>query len=485
MIDVLRRRWNDWTLGAPEAATRRARGKLAEASWPPSVIEALQRLHARGWAAYLVGGTVRDALMGRPVRGSVDVATAATPDEVMSTFSRVEPTGLAHGTVLILDSAPPIESTTFRREGVYTDARRPDRVAFTADPLEDLDRRDLTLNAMAFDPCSQSFLDPHHGALDLERGRLRAVGDPLDRFREDGLRPLRVARFAATLGMEPDREMEDALSRIADPDSGFRADGVAMERVRDELEKLMGAPKPSVGLEWLRACGLLERWLPELARCRGVVQNRFHAFDVYFHSLYTCDAAPPDKPAVRWAALLHDIGKPDTRVERKGDGTFYHHETVGAELADRLLDRLRFPAELRAAIVHLIREHMFDYRPEWSDGAVRRWLRHVGPESVADLFDLRIADALGNGLRQGFPHVLDPMRERIQRLLAESSVLRVADLAIDGHDVMRVLGIGAGPEVGEVLERMLQDVLDRPERNTRTILLERVNDLRSRTGGSA
>lgn len=485
MIDALRRRWNDWMLGAPEAAFRRARRRLAEASWPPSVIAALERLHGYGWPAYLVGGTVRDALMGRPVRGSADVATAATPDQVMETFSRVEPTGLVHGTVLILDSDPPIESTTFRREGVYTDARRPDLVAFTSDPLEDLDRRDLTINAMAFDPRSQSFLDPHHGALDLERRRLRAVGDPLDRFREDGLRPLRVARFAATLGMEPDREMEEALVRIADPDSGFRADGVAMERVRDELMKLMGASKPSVGLEWLRVSGLMERWLPELAHCRGVVQNRFHAYDVYFHSLYTCDAAPADKPAVRWAALLHDVGKPDTRVERNGDGTFYHHEVVGAEIADRLLERLKFPSDLRAAIVHLIREHMFDYRPEWSDGAVRRWLRHVGPESVADLFDLRIADALGNGLRQGFPHALDPMRERIQRLLAESSVLKVADLAIDGHDVMRELGIGAGPEVGEVLERLLQDVMDHPERNTRTNLLEGLSELRSRSGGSA
>jgi putative nucleotidyltransferase with HDIG domain len=256
-----------------------------------------------------------------------------------------------------------------------------------------------------------------------------------------------------------------------------------MERVREELVRLMGAPRPSVGLELLREAGLLELWLPELARCWGVPQNRWHAHDVYTHSVLACDHAPAAKPRVRWAALLHDVGKPDTRVERRGEGTFYQHERVGAERADRLLERLRFPAEERAAIVHLVREHMFDYRAAWSDAAVRRWLRRVGEEAVADLFDVRIADLLGNGLKTGFPGQLEPLRRRIDRVRAESHALHVRDLAVDGADVMRALGVGPGPAVGAALAALLEEVLEDPARNTRERLLARLAE-RRRQGGA-
>jgi tRNA nucleotidyltransferase (CCA-adding enzyme) len=255
---------------------------------------------------------------------------------------------------------------------------------------------------------------------------------------------------------------------------------VAVERVREELEKLMGARRPSVGVELLREAGLLALWMPEVSRCRGVPQNRWHAYDVYVHSLETCDHSPASKPVVRWAALLHDIGKPDTRVERKGEGTFYNHQVVGADLADRLLLRLRFSNDMRGAIVHLVREHMFDYRKEWSDAAVRRWVRRVGEEAVADLFDLRIADVLGNGLRVGFPAQLEALRVRIERVLTESHALRARDLKVDGRDVMRMLRIGPGPAVGEALEALLEEVLERPERNTRDHLLARLAEWRDR-----
>jgi putative nucleotidyltransferase with HDIG domain len=253
---------------------------------------------------------------------------------------------------------------------------------------------------------------------------------------------------------------------------------VAVERVRDELDRMLAAPMPSRGFEVLREAGLLAVWLPEIAATRGVPQNRFHAYDVYFHSLYTCDAAPRGKPDVRWAALLHDIGKPATRLERDGEGTFYNHQFVGAEMSERMLERLRMPLERRERIVHLVREHMFDYRPGWSDSALRRWLRRVGPEHVADLFDLRIADRLGNGLKLGFPAYLDSMRERIDSLLAESRALRVADLAVDGRDVMREMGIGPGRAVGEALEALLEEVLDDPRRNVREHLLARLHGRR-------
>ncbi len=454
-----------------------AAARLAGHPWPARVVQALGRLRADGHQAYLVGGTVRDVLMGRPDRMPMDVATDRPPGEVRALFPRVEPIGIEHGTVLVLLEEVTLECTTFRREAAYRDARHPDAVTFTADLRADLARRDFTVNAMAFDPWSGALVDPTGGLADLEGRCLRAVGDPLARFREDALRPLRAARFAATLGLELAPATRAALGGVVD-----RARLVALERVRGELVRLMAAPRPSVGFEHLREAGLLGLWLPELARTYGVPQNRWHAHDVYLHSLLSCDHAPAAKPAVRWAALLHDIGKPDTRVERRGEGTFYQHERVGSDLADRLLERLRFPAAERAAIVHLVREHMFDYRAQWSDAAVRRWLRRVGEEAVADLFDLRIADMLGNGLKTGFPGQLEPLRRRIERVRAEAHALHVCDLAVDGADVMRALGIGPGPEVGAALAGLLEEVLEDPARNTRERLLAR---LAERRGGGA
>jgi putative nucleotidyltransferase with HDIG domain len=458
---------------APSADPAAARQRLAHHAWAAPLREALARLRADGHQAWLVGGTVRDALLGREPREAVaDVATDRRPEAVCALFERVEPIGIAHGTVLVLLGGARIECTTMRREGDYPDARHPERVEFTGDLRADLSRRDLTVNAMAFDPWSGVFVDPHDGLRDLARGVLRAVGDPVARFREDGLRPLRVARLAAVLGFEPEPATRAALGRARD-----RAAQVAMERVRDELERLMAAERPSEGFELLREAGLLGLWLPELEACVAVPQNRWHAWDVYRHSLYTCDAAPASKPRVRWAALLHDIGKPATRVERHGEGTFYHHPQVGADLADALLARLRFPAAERRAIVHLVREHMFDYRPQWTDAALRRWLRRVGSDAVADLFDLRIADTLGNGRRAGFPASIEVMRSRIERLMEADHALHVADLAVDGRDVMRVLGIAPGRAVGEALATLLEEVLERPERNRRDLLLERLRTL--------
>ena len=457
-----------------------ARTALAQHAWPGALRTLMDRLRAGGHQAYLVGGTVRDVLLGRADDGDrFDVATDLVPEAVVGRFARVEPIGIAHGTVLVLDGGLEVECTTFRREGGYPDARHPERVEFTHDVREDLARRDLTVNAMAFDPGSGVLVDPHGGLADLARRVLRAVGDPVERFREDALRPVRAARFAATLEMELEPATRAALGRTRD-----RAAQVAVERVRIELERLMTAPRPSVGFELLREAGLLELWLPELTAGYAVPQNRYHAYDVYEHGLHTCDAAPADKPVVRWAALLHDVGKPATRVERGGEGTFYNHQFVGAELADRALERLRFPLAERARIVHLVREHMFDYRRAWSDAALRRWLRRVGEDAVADLFDLRIADALGNGLRQGFPGYLEEMRERIEALLAESATLHVKDLAIGGREVMDVLGIAPGPRVRETLEALLEEVLDRPERNTREHLVERLTRWREHAGGA-
>lgn len=265
------------------AAFARAHALLAAHPWPAGLLEVLARLRAGGERAYLVGGSVRDVLLRRPDSPRWDVATSLEPAQVQARFARVEPTGLRHGTVLIIEGsgdapATEVECTTFRRESDYADARRPDAVTFTRDPVADLSRRDLTVNALAFDPLAPDggeLLDPFGGVDDLAAGTLRAVGDARARFREDALRPLRVARLAAVLEMQVEPDTRAALAAVAD-----RLAGVSMERVRDELERMLAARRPSRGFELLREAGLLDAWLPELARTVGVTQNAWHAYDV-------------------------------------------------------------------------------------------------------------------------------------------------------------------------------------------------------------
>ncbi|HET7225145.1 MAG TPA: CCA tRNA nucleotidyltransferase [Candidatus Eisenbacteria bacterium] len=453
----------------PPADPARARASLAAHAWPVPLLAALARLAAGGHRAYLVGGSVRDALLGRPDGARWDVASDLEPAEVQARFARVEPTGLRHGTVLVLEPGAEIECTTFRREAGYRDARHPDAVTFTDDPVADLARRDLTVNAIAFDPLAGELLDPFGGLADLAAGVLRAVGDPLARFREDALRPLRVARLAATLEMEVAPATRAALGQV-----GGRLAGVSMERVRDELERMLTARRPSRGLELLREAGLLEAWLPELAATVGVPQNRWHAYDVWTHSILSCDEAPENDRSVRWAALLHDLGKPGTRAERDGQATFYGHAALGATLADALLERLRMPRAARERIVTLVREHMFDYRPEWSDAAVRRWLRRVGEDAVEALFELRRADARAHGPERRSPQGLERLAERIARVRAATHARSLRDLAVDGRDVMRVLGLPPGPRVGEMLSALLEEVTEDPAANTREHLLARL-----------
>ena len=442
---------------------------LAPGRVPGPILEVIRRLQDAGHRAYLVGGAVRELLRGLDT-SDWDVATSAGPERVTPLFPRVVPTGLKHGTVTVLTAAGPCEVTTFRVERGYTDARHPDEVEFVDSVEADLARRDFTVNAIAWDPVAGRLVDPFGGARDLERRLIRCVGDPLERFREDGLRPIRAARFAATLEFEVEEETLRAL-----PETREQVARIAAERVREELRRMLAARAPSRGFEVLRRAGLLAVWLPELAECIAVTQNRYHAYDVYYHTLHTCDAAPAEKPVVRLAALFHDVGKPRTRAEREdGEATFYNHQFVGARMTEEAMTRLRFSREEIERVVHLVREHMFDYRPEWSDAAVRRFVRNVGSEHVADLFDLRIADNLGNGTKQGFPHYLGELTARVEAVLARQEALTVRDLAVDGHDVMRVLGLPPGPRVGEVLDRILEDVLEEPRLNDRQRLLARL-----------
>lgn len=441
---------------------------------PEPVLAVLRALRAAGKQGFLAGGAVRDLVSIAEGRAAslpqdFDVATDALPEEVVRLFPRTAPTGLAHGTVTVLSGNHQIELTTFRGEGPYLDGRRPSSVTFLGDIAGDLARRDFTVNAMAWDPLANDLRDPFGGRVDLERRILRAVGDPLARFEEDGLRPLRAVRFACTLrlALEPRTRRAITLSL-----STF--DKVAKERVRDELTKLLvrGAP-PSRGMRLLLRTGLLARIAPELLELVRFPQNRWHAYDVWRHTLRCLDESPPDL-TVRLAALLHDVAKPRCAGEGKGPGehTFYDHERVGAVLAAQMLERLRIPRREFERVALLVREHNWHYLPEWTDATVRRTLARIGPLELPALWELRRADLRGRGrfVEEGLRNQAQA-EERFAVELARGSALRISDLAIGGAEVMRALGRGPGREIGQVLQRLLERVLDDPELNTPERLL--------------
>ncbi len=445
--------------------------RLHSSQVPDPILDVLRTLQEAGHRAYLVGGAVRELLAGgTPAPQDWDVGTSATPEEALGLYPKGIATGARFGTITVPTAAGPCEVTTFRVESEYRDARRPERVTFVRELEADLKRRDFTVNAIAWDPLHDRLVDPAGGIPDLTARLLRAVGEPLERFREDGLRPIRAARFAATLEFTLEEKTARAL-RGASEEVGR----VAAERVQDELMKMLRAREPSRGFEVLRKAGLLGIWLPELESTVAVPQNRYHAYDVYYHTLYTCDAAPAGKPVVRLAALFHDVGKPATRLEKEdGEATFYNHQFVGEQMAREAMARLRFGHDMTERVAHLVRQHMFDYRPGWTDAAVRRFIRAVGVDQIADLFDLRIADNLGNGLKTGFPHYLEELRARVEAILEAEQALSVRDLAVDGADVMSVLGLPPGPKVGEILNQLLEEVLENPSLNRRDTLLERI-----------
>jgi len=442
----------------------------------PAALEVCRRLVEGGHSAQIVGGCVRDVLLGRPAK-DWDVATSAHPEDVQSVFRRTVPTGIAHGTVTVLIVGESIEVTTYRGEGAYSDARRPDHVVFGVTLEEDLARRDFTMNAMAYDPVVDKVVDPFGGRADLAARVIRAVGDPAARFAEDGLRVMRALRFAATLefSVEPATEaaIPSALGSLA---------RVSAERVRDELLKLLGAQKPSIGLEIAERTGVLGVILPELVEGVGVMQNRHHRFDVWRHTLASVDGTPGDA-IVRLGTLLHDVAKPRTaapKPDAPGEFTFYRHDSLGADMADAVARRLRLSNKERERIVALVAHHMFWYSPEWSDATVRRFIRRVGPELLPDLFALRTGDVVGRGFGEDPENELGELRRRVEKVMAEDQALSIGDLAVDGADVMRVLGVGPGPIVGDTLRALLEEVLEDPELNTRERLLERLAALASR-----
>lgn len=454
-----------------------------EVDLPPFACEIIEKFNSKDYEIYIVGGAVRDVILGRPVT-DWDFTTNATPEQILMLFpqgfydNNFGTVGISHPSM-----KKPFEITTFRRESGYSDTRRPDKVEWGRSLEEDLQRRDFTINAMALrcaqgkPSCAQGkpphktsfdLIDPFAGGVDLKNKLIRSVGDPNMRFAEDGLRLLRAIRIGAELNFEIEKNTLDAICANAS-----LIHKISGERVRDELLKTLSSPHPYEGILLLKNSGLLEEILPELAKGFGVEQKspgRHHIHDVGTHSLLALKFCESPDPIVRLAVLIHDIGKPTTyKVLESGTITFYNHELVGARIAARIADRLRLSNEQKDKLVRMVRWHLFSVDEHQTDSAIRRFIRNVGVENIADMVALRTADRLGSGAS-----ITSWRLEEFKRRLIEvqKQPFSIRDLKIDGNDVMTELNIPPGPKVGEILEKLFDKVVNKKINNARESLLK-------------
>lgn len=416
--------------------------------WDPRALAVVERLNDAGHLTALVGGCVRDSLLSIPPH-DYDAATAALPTQVKAVFPDLPciETGLKHGTVTVLSGGLPVEVTTFRKEGSYTDHRRPDRVEFTGDLAQDLARRDFTINAMAWGP--QGLVDLYGGRTDLERKVIRCVGDPDRRFEEDALRPLRGLRFAAQLCFSLDPDTGTAIRRHL-----YQLSHVAWERICTESIRLLCSPGAAQVL--LDYPEMTCQILPELAPSVGFDQrNPHHRYDVYTHSVKTLEAVSPS-PVLRLAALLHDVGKPASfTLDEAGTGHFYGHAKLSAQLAAGALERLRLDRSTRERVLALVERHDLPVDPtrQW----VGRWLSRLGPDTFFQLMALKRADGAACGVPQdGRLPVIAQAEALARQLLEERSCLSLKDLPVDGRDAIAA-GL-TGPAIGRALRELLDRV---------------------------
>lgn len=454
---------------------------------PGEVTTIYNKLQAAGYEVYLVGGCVRDMLLAKQVK-DWDLTTNATPEDMLTIF----PSGFYDNTfgtvgipIEIQGEKAVVEITTFRTERDYKDGRHPTQVNWGKTIEEDLQRRDFTINSMAMKLDTSSgegdhetaftLIDPFEGKKDLDEHLIRAVGDAAKRFKEDALRLMRAIRFATQLSFTIDETTWKSIQE----DASLLA-MISAERIRDELLKILGSNFPYEGIMLLKNAGLLQYILPELLEGIGVSQERpgrHHTTDVFTHNVMSLKYTPSTSPIVRFATLIHDIGKPRVQgQDAEGYVIFYNHEIVGAQIAFEIANRLHFSKKDRQKIVTLIRWHMFTVDEHITDSAVRRFIRRVGIDNVKDTIDLRIGDRLGSGTQTAESWRLKLFKERIEKELAPGP-FSINDLAIDGNDIMKELGIPPSRKVGELLQKLFEEVDENLQLNTRDYLLKRVKEI--------
>jgi tRNA nucleotidyltransferase (CCA-adding enzyme) len=426
---------------------------------------------------YLVGGCVRDLILGRNPK-DWDITTAALPREIEALFENTFYEN-DYGTVGVVneDTEDPtlkvVEVTPYRTESTYSDFRRPDEVKWAKSLDEDLKRRDFTINAIAYSLETGEVIDPYGGIEDAKKGIIRTVGVPKERFSEDALRMLRALRFAAELGFTIEKETLEAIQ-----ENKHLLAHVSKERIKDEFTKIVMSDAPSIALGIATQLGMLEYISPEFLKGIGMEQNAAHAYTVWEHLLRSLDHAANKKfPLhVRLAALLHDIAKPHTREWKNGQWTFYGHEVVGSRVAKKILEDLKYSKEITDKVVKLVRWHMFFSDTESITlSAVRRMVRNVSPDLIWDLMNVRAADRIGTGRPKESPYRLRKYHAMIEEVLRDP--VSVKHLKMNGGEIMALTGNGPGPHIGHILEILLSEVLEDPKLNEKKYLEKRVSEL--------
>ncbi len=437
---------------------------------PQSAQNIIDTFHKAGYEIYAVGGSVRDILMDRPTRGW-DFTTNATPEETLTLF----PDSFydnQFGTVGIKISDDIYEVTTYRSEKEYKDHRHPDKIQWGKTLEEDLSRRDFTINAIAYD--GKTFMDPYHGHADLKNKIIRTVGDANERIEEDSLRMMRAVRIASELGFMIEPETLAAMKTNAPLISDISA-----ERIHDELLRILASPFAADGILLLKQTGLLKIIIPELDSAFAIGQkspSRHHIYDVGTHSVMALKNCPTKDPVVRLATLLHDIGKvPTYKVDEKGIITFYNHEMVSTKLTKHILARLKFSRKDTEKILTLIRWHQFTVDERQTDSALRRFIRHVGKENLSDMLALRTGDRLGGGAAETSWR-MELFKKRLDEV--QKQPFTIADLKINGFDIMKALNCKPGPIIGKVLNDLFSKVESGKLQNEREILLKELEELK-------
>lgn len=443
---------------------------------PGEIIKIYSKIQTSGFDIFFVGGCVRNLILKKVVK-DWDFATNAEPEEIVKLF----PDSFydnKFGTVGIPIEKPHkqvVEITTFRTEQGYKDFRHPTNVVWGKTIKKDLARRDFTINAIAMD-LNGKFTDPFLGQKDLEEKLVRAVGNPNERFKEDALRLIRGIRFATQLDFKIEDKTWDEIKKDSE-----LIDQISKERVRDELLKILASNFPYEGIMLLKESGLLKHIIPELLEGNKLSQarpGRHHTDDVLTHNLMSLKHCPSKDPIVRFASLIHDVGKPEVASkDEKGFVIFYNHETVGARTAKEICEKLKFSKKEKNRVVNLIRWHMFTVDEHITDAAIRRFIRRVGVENVKDIIDLRIGDRLGGGTQTAESWRLKLFKKRIEEQLGPKP-FSIEDLAINGHDVMKELNIKPGPKIGEILQKLFEEVDEDLSKNTREYLIERIKTLK-------